>query len=58
MYWIKIPYDHPRSEMAKQNMAIKASKFPIPAFAHKEEKLAPDEAVNKEDESIDQQPKS
>jgi hypothetical protein len=32
MYGIKIPYDQPRSEMAKQNMAIKASKFPVPSF--------------------------
>jgi len=36
MYDIKIPYDHPRSEMAKQNMAIKASKFPVPTFVPKE----------------------
>jgi len=32
MYGIKIPYEQPRSEMAKQNMAIKASKIEVPDF--------------------------
>ncbi len=32
MYGIKIPYHEPRSEMAKQNMAMKAAIIDVPDF--------------------------
>ena len=38
MYGIKIPYEEPRSEMAKQNMAIKASKIEVPQFVASDHK--------------------
>jgi hypothetical protein len=36
MHGIKNPYEQPRSEMAKQNMAIKASKIEVPQFVPNE----------------------
>jgi len=38
MYGIKIPYDQPRGEMAKQDMAIKASKIEVPEFVPNDQK--------------------